>query len=200
MNLLQSIALGASLMAATSAFASVKVGDTAPDFTLKGADGKSYSLKSFAGKKVVLEWTNPGCPFVQKFYSAGEMQRLQSANTSNDVVWLSINSGAAGKQGAMDAAGASALVAEAKATPTAYLLDGAGSVGKSYGAKTTPHMYVIDPQGKIAYMGAIDSNPSADSADIKGATNYVVAALDSLNSGKPVANASTQPYGCSVKY
>lgn len=200
MNLLQAALFSAGLIAASSVFATAKIGQPAPDFTLTGADGKEYSLKDFAGKKVVLEWNNPQCPFVKKFYSAGEMQRLQSTITGNDVVWLSINSGAAGKQGHLDATGALAMIADAKAAPTAYLLDGNGTVGKAYGAKTTPHMYVIDPTGKLAYMGAIDSNPSADAADIKDATNYVVAALDAIAAGKPVEKSSTQPYGCGVKY
>jgi peroxiredoxin len=200
MNLMQSLLFGAGLVAASSTFAAVKVGEAAPNFTLTGADGKSYSLKDFAGKKVVLEWHNPQCPFVKKFYSVGEMQRLQVDAKAGEVVWLSINSGAQGKQGHLDAAGANAMLSDAKASPAAYLLDANGEVGKSYGAKTTPHMYVIDPAGKIAYMGAIDSNPSADSADIKGATNYVVAAIDAVRAGQPVAKASTQPYGCSVKY
>jgi peroxiredoxin len=200
MNLMQSLLFGAGLVAASSTFAAVKVGEAAPNFTLTGADGKSYSLKDFAGKKVVLEWHNPQCPFVKKFYSVGEMQRLQADAKAGEVVWLSINSGAQGKQGHLDAAGANAMLSDAKASPAAYLLDANGEVGKSYGAKTTPHMYVIDPAGKIAYMGAIDSNPSADSADIKGATNYVVAAIDAVRAGQPVAKASTQPYGCSVKY
>jgi peroxiredoxin len=200
MNLMQSLLFGAGLVAASSTFAAVNVGEAAPNFTLTGADGKSYSLKDFAGKKVVLEWHNPQCPFVKKFYSVGEMQRLQADAKAGEVVWLSINSGAQGKQGHLDAAGANAMLSDAKASPAAYLLDANGDVGKSYGAKTTPHMYVIDPAGKIAYMGAIDSNPSADSADIKGATNYVVAAIDAVRAGQPVAKASTQPYGCSVKY
>ena len=200
MNFLQTAALGAGLLAASTAFASVKVGQPAPDFVLTGADGKSYSLKDFAGKKVVLEWHNPECPFVKKFYSVGEMQRLQTSKTADGVVWLSINSGAAGKQGHFDAAGALSYLGKNKATPTAYLLDGSGQVGKSYGAKTTPHMYVIDPTGKIAYMGAIDSNSSADSDDIKGATNYVTTALSALAAGQAIERSSTQPYGCSVKY
>ena len=61
-------------------------------------------------------------------------------------------------------------------------------------------MYLIDPSGKLVYAGAIDSKPTANPADIKTATNYVVQAIDDSLAGKPLAQAVTKPYGCSVKY
>ncbi len=70
----------------------------------------------------------------------------------------------------------------------------------AYGAKTTPHMFVIDGTGKVVYNGAIDDKPSTDLDDVKGAKNYVAAALDDLKAGRPVAVSSTTPYGCSIKY
>ena len=179
--------------------AKLEVGKPAPAFTVTDADGKSHSLADFAGKTVVLEWNNPECPFVKKHYS-GNMQKQQKEATAQDVVWLSINSGKAGKQGHVDGKAANAYIAEKGASPTAYLLDTSSATGVAYGAKTTPHMYVIDGKGTLQYMGAIDSVPSADVGDIDGATQYVPQVLAELKSGKPVSVASTQPYGCSVKY
>lgn len=195
------VALAALSAACTSgpSLASPQIGQPAPAFTVTDANGTSHSLADFAGKTVVLEWHNPECPFVKKHYS-GNMQRQQKDATGQDVVWLTINSGKAGKQGHMDGAAANAYLASSNAAPTAYLLDADSATGTAYGAKTTPHMYVIDANGTMQYKGAIDSIPSADVGDIDDATQYVTVALAELKAGKPVTTASTQPYGCSVKY
>ena len=191
----------AAMLIPVAANAIVEVGKAAPNFSVTDAQGKVRSLAEFKGKTVVLEWHNPECPFVKKHYnSSTNMQAQQKAATANGVVWLSINSGAPGKQGAMDGATATAKLAGLKAAPNAYLLDSDGKVGQAYGAKTTPHMYVIDGRGVLRYAGAIDSVPSADAADIPGATQYVSQALTELKAGKPVSMAVTKSYGCSVKY
>ncbi|MCZ8116102.1 thioredoxin family protein [Silanimonas sp.] len=200
MKTLLAAALGTALAFASSLHAAATVGQPAPAFTLTDTKGTTHSLADFAGKTVVLEWFNHECPFVKKHYGAGNMQRQQAAATGKGVVWLTINSSAPGKQGHVNAEQANAILGEWKASPTAFLLDHDGTVGQAYGAKTTPHMYVIDGEGVLRYNGAIDSNPSADPADIPGATQYVEAALGDLAANRAVARGTTQPYGCSVKY
>ena len=181
--------------------ASVEVGQAAPDFTGKNViDGADVKLSDLKGKTVVLEWTNPECPFVVKHYSQNNMQNLQKAATEKGIVWISINSSAEGKQGNLTTETASALIKEKGVNSSAYILDPTGEIGKLYGAKTTPHMFVISPEGTLAYAGAIDSNPDPKPETIEGATNYVTAALDELAAGKPVTTPSTPSYGCSVKY
>jgi len=201
MNRLTAAAVATALTLCTTqaALADAKVGKPAPSFTLTDATGKAHSLADFKGKTVVLEWTNADCPFVQKHYS-GNMQKQQGQATSNDVVWLTINSSASGKQGSVDGKGAQQVVARTGGKQTAYLLDSPGKVGRDYNAKTTPHMYVIDGQGTLQYAGAIDSIPSADKNDIAKATQYVPAALADVQAGKPVRVATSQAYGCSIKY
>ena len=191
----------AAMLTPFLAHANVEVGQAAPDFSVTDAQGKSRSLGEFKGKTVVLEWHNPECPFVKKHYNTSvNMQTQQNAALSEGVVWLTVNSGAPGKQGAMDGATAIAKLGELNATPSAYLIDSDGKMGGAYGAKTTPHMYVIDASGVLRYAGAIDSNPSADAADIPAATQYVTQALAELKAGKPVSTPITKAYGCSVKY
>jgi peroxiredoxin len=192
------LTLLASLFAAGAHAATV--GQPAPAFTLTDSKGQTHSLADFKGKTVVLEWTNHECPFVKKHYGAKNMQAQQGDAAADGVVWLTINSGAPGKQGHVDAAGAEAVMAKDGFKSAAYLLDASGDAGRAYAAKTTPHMYVIDGEGVLRYNGAIDSIPSADQADIPKATQYVTQALGELAAGKPVSVASTQPYGCSVKY
>ncbi|HET6349928.1 MAG TPA: thioredoxin family protein [Candidatus Krumholzibacteria bacterium] len=172
----------------------------APDFKLTGIDGKEYALSAFKGKYVVLEWNNLDCPFVKKHYGSGNMQALQKKYTEKGVVWLTICSSAAGKQGYYDPAALQEMTKERKVASTAYLRDPDGTVGREYGAKTTPDMFVINPEGVLIYAGAIDNKPSTDPRDIATADNYVSACLDASMAGKPVATKSTVSYGCGVKY
>lgn len=187
-------------LAASPVFAKAVVGQPAPDFSLPDSQGRTQSLSAYKGKTVVLEWNNPECPFVRKHYGAGNMQKLQGAATAAGVVWLTVNSAAAGKQGHLDAAAANAYVAQVGGRQSAYLFDADGKVGHLYGARTTPHMYVIDAQGVLRYAGGIDSIASTDEDDIAKATPYVSEALAALAAGKPVATPISEPYGCSVKY
>lgn len=178
----------------------IEPGDTAPNFTLTDLNGQQHSLADYKGKFIVLEWNNPGCPFVHKHYDSGNMPKLQQEAKAKGVVWLTINSAASGRQGDDNTAQIQNFLQGDHASPTAYLRDPQGAVGHLYGAKTTPDMYVINPDGKLVYEGAIDNRPTPDPADIPGATNYVREALDASMAGKPVAVATTRPYGCSVKY
>ena len=148
----------------------------------------------------MLEWFNPGCPFVQKHYKSQNMQALQKEFTKKGVIWLTIDSSAPGEEGNLSADAAQKQINDWRMYPTAFLLDPDGKVGHEYGATNTPHMFIIDPAGKLIYKGAIDSKPSTDQADLKTATNYVKAALTDAMAGKPVENATTKAYGCSVKY
>ena len=188
------------LAAAPPALAAPAVGQPAPDFTAVDTKGTSHSLGDFKGKTVILEWTNHECPYVVKHYDSGNMQALQTEAAEGDIVWLTVISSAPGQQGAVAPEKADELTAARNAAPTAVLFDPEGTMGRAYDARTTPHMYVIDPQGTLAFMGGIDDKPTTDVADVPGATNHVRAALADLADGKPVAEAVTRPYGCSIKY
>lgn len=176
------------------------VGQPAPDFTLTDVNGKAVKLSDFKGKHVVLEWHNPACPFVVKHYDSNNMQSLQGKYDAKDTVWLSINSTAKGHQDFMPDDKLKGYLTEKKASPDAYSVDADGKVGQMYGAKTTPHMYVINPAGMLVYAGAIDDKKGTSKDEVKTAKNFVVTALEESKAGKPVSTATTQPYGCSVKY
>lgn len=176
------------------------VGQTAPDFTLSDAAGKSHSLSLYKGKYVVLEWINFDCPFVRKHYNSGNIPRLQKEMMEKGVVWIGICSSASGKQGYFEGKELTERLKSEGFSANAYLIDSDGNVGRMYGAKTTPHMYVINPEGSLVYAGAIDDKPTTKLDDVKGATNYIVAALQAAMAGKEIATKSTVSYGCSVKY
>ena len=190
----------ASIFIAGSAYAAATVGQKAPDFTLTDTAGKTVRLSDFKGKHVVLEWHNPGCPFVRKHYDSANMQALQKEANTKGVVWLAINSTETGHPDYLAPPKLGQWMVQQKAAASATLMDENGSVGKSYGARTTPHMYLVAPDGLLIYAGGIDSIPSARTEDIKTATNYVRQGLSEALAGKPLSQATTRPYGCSVKY
>ena len=182
-------------LAAVASFAAAEVGKAAPDFTGKTLDGKTVSLADFKGKTVVLEWYNPGCPFVKKFYDAGKMQEFQKEAIASGAVWLIINTGGH----------------EIKESTTYYpgtvIQDTNQSIGRAYEAKVTPHCYVIDGKGVLVYKGAIDSSaddnggkPVIQASNIEKSKNYVLAAVKAVKEGKTPEVTSSKPYGCGVKY
>jgi peroxiredoxin len=194
-----------ALAAAAAALAGVAVADpavdaAAPAFSGATSGGETISLDQFKGQTVILEWTNDGCPFVQKHYATGNMQETQRTANAAGAVWITVMSSAPGKQGHADATRANKLMKEWASEPDYILLDPDGVVGKAFGAKTTPQMALIDKDGMLRYAGAIDDKPSANHTTVIGATNYVLAALASVEKGEPVAVKETKPYGCSVKY
>lgn len=202
-TILTSVFLGLGLFALLTVAAfcgQAEVGKAAPDFTLPDSLGKNHTLSDYTGKIVVLEWLNHGCPFVQKHYNSGNMQKLQRMAKEKGVVWFSVISSAPGKQGYSTPDQANEIAQEKNAQPMAILLDPEGTVGKMYDAKTTPHMFIIEKDGILVYNGGIDDIPSTNVADLAKAKNYVLLALEELQSGKEVSIKTSQPYGCSVKY
>lgn len=193
------IASTLSLLAGT-ACAAATVGQPAPAFTVQDTAGKTVSLADFKGRTVVLEWVNPGCPYVQKHYNSANMQGTQKDATAKGVVWLSVNSTTPEHGDYQPPAAMAQWMQQHKAAASATLMDGDGKLGRAYGARTTPHLYIVDGSGTLVYAGGIDNKPSANPADVATATNHVKVALAEMQAGKPVSQATTRPYGCSVKY
>ena len=193
------LALALALCSA-QALAVATVGQAEPAFTAQDTSGKFVSLADFKGRHVVLEWVNPGCPYVLKHYDSGNMPATQKDAGSKGVVWLAVNSTAADHGDYLAPAAQAAWMSSRKAAPTATLMDADGKLGRAYGARSTPHMYIVNPAGTLVYAGAIDSKPTANPADIASATNHVKVALGESLAGKPVSTAATRAYGCSVKY
>lgn len=193
-------AVALPLISLSPAAHAATVGQAAPPFEVKGVSGKTVRLADFRGKHVVLEWTNPGCPFVVKHYGAQNMQALQKEFTAKGVVWLSVSSMAPGTTEYLAPAALAAKYKAWGASASDLLIDESGAVGKAYAAKTTPHMFVVDPKGTLVYAGGIDDKRSANPADLKDAKNHVRAALDESLAGKAVSVPTAAPYGCSIKY
>ncbi len=175
----------------------VEVGSIVPDFALNDLNGKVVKLSDFKGKIVVLEWTNPNCPFVQRVYREKIMTDVQREFTQRGVIWLVINSTNPKHRDYREPGELKKIYSEWGAVYTNYLLDPDGKVGKMFDAKTTPHMFIIDKDGKLVYSGAIDDDPRGEKKD---KVNYVRNVLNEILNGKSVSVSVTKPYGCSVKY
>jgi hypothetical protein len=200
MKTMRSVAIAAGLAMVCASALALRPGEQAPDFKGVDSNGKVQTLAQYRGKYVVLEWANKGCPFEQKHYKSGNMERLQREWTARGVVWLSVISSAPGQDGYVTPPEENEYLRTMKAAPSAAILDPSGTIGRLYSAKTTPDMFVIDPQGRLVYEGAIDDQPTPDPASLKDAKNYVSAALEASMTGRPVEVAVTRSYGCSVKY
>jgi peroxiredoxin len=198
----RSLLLGSAAFAVMPGVASAtsELGKPAPLFTATDSNGKSWSLADLKGKVVVIETTNHDCPYVVKHYRSGNMQAQQREAAAKGVVWLTSASSAKGEEGFVTAAQANDLTQKRSAAPAAVLLDPQSKIARAYGATVTPHMYIINAQGVLVYKGGIDSIRSSSVSDVPKAKQYVRVALDEVLAGKPVAEASTPPYGCSLKY
>ena len=198
-SFLSAAAAATILMTGHAMAAPAVVGQSAPGFTLTDTAGKPVRLADFKGKTVVLEWNNPGCPFVRKHYQ-GNMQSLQKEAAAQGVVWLAINSTETASGDYLSPAQLARWMQDKQAVPTATLMDEDGVVGKAYGARVTPHMYIVNAQGVLVYAGGIDSIPSSRVDDIPKANPYIRQALGEIKAGKPLSVSTSQAYGCSVKY
>jgi peroxiredoxin len=199
----RSLLLGSAALALapTAVLASsADLGKAAPAFSALDSNGKTWSLADLKGKVVVLETMNQDCPYVRKHYNATNMQTQQREAAAKGVIWLIVASSAQGEQGYVTAAQANEFVQKRSAAPAAFLLDPQSRIARAYGATVTPHMYIVDASGVLVYRGGIDSIPSSNQADIPKAKQYVRVALDEVLAGKPVSEASTRPYGCTLKY
>ena len=186
-----------TLVCASFAHAAVEAGKPAPSFTFTDLSGKTHQLSDFRGKVVIMEWLNPGCPYILRHYRSGNLPALQAKAAAEGAVWLQINSSAMGD---LDPARSTEWQKKQGAIATAYIRDESGNLGRLYGAETTPHFYVISGDGTLVYQGAIDDQPNASLSMTTSAHNYVTAALAALKAGKPVEQSTTKPYGCGVKY
>jgi peroxiredoxin len=187
-------------MAPGIAFAAADVGKPAPGFSTVDSNGKTHSLDQYRGKIVVLETTNHDCPYVAKHYRAGNMQAQQKEAAAKGIVWLTVASSAPGEQGHVTPQQANELTTKRNAAPAAVLLDPQSKVARAYAATVTPHMYIVDANGTLVYKGGIDSLATTDINDIAKAKQYVRVALGEMTAGKPVSDASTRAYGCTLKY
>ena len=176
------------------------VNTDAPDFSLQDINGVDHKLSQYKGKYVVLEWVQFRCKEVDKRYRSGQMTTLQDQLTSEGAVWLSITSGATGKDGLVSVKQLRRQVEKREGRQTAFLVDTNGSVGLLYGVTVVPHMVLVSPDGDVLYEGALENLPDPENANADSLVNYVTRAMDQHKKGEPVSVRTAEPYGCEVKF
>jgi len=170
------------------------LGSTAVDFQLKGADGKTHSLKSFSDKKALaIVFSCNHCPYVQAY--EGRMVQLQRDYLPNGASLVAINSN--------DDAGYPEdsfenMIARSKEKGFnfPYLRDETQEIARKYGAICTPHIFLFNQQRVLSYKGRIDDNRNP--TDVK--SHDLRNAIDAVLSGKTPAVQETRPFGCSIKW
>ena len=167
----------------------LKIGDSAPKFTLKNYDGKEYSLQSLTkeNKLVVMMFISTHCP-VSNGYNE-RMAQLDASYKSKGVKFVGINANV--KETVSD------IASHCKEHNFLFpvLKDEGNKIADEYAAQVTPEIFVITPAGKIAYHGRIDDSRNPD----KVTSRDLSVALDALLAGKQLTQAETKAFGCSIK-
>jgi peroxiredoxin len=183
--LLVSLALLAGLGGAASAD-EIALGEKAPDFKVKGIDGKEYTLESFKdAKAIVITFTCNNCPVAVAY----EDRFIEFAKKTKEkgVAFLAINCNTSENLAAMKQR------AEEKGFPFVYAYDETSDSGHKYGARVTPHIFVLDKDRKVAYRGSFDDKQDGPTK------SYLADAVAAVIAGKKPELASTKAFGCGIK-
>ncbi len=170
-------------------------GAKARDFSLPGIDGKTYSLKSFQDKPVVVVFfTCNHCPYVQAWES--RFVEVQRDYAAKGVALVGINSNDEAKFPEDDMAHMEER-AKDHGYNFPYLRDESQKVAEAWGPVATPDFYVLDKDRVIRYRGRLDDNhKDANAVTLR----YLRDALDDVLAGKAPRVPLTPPYGCSIKW
>ena len=185
---------GAKEMAMEKAPKGLKVGDTAPDFSLKNVKGEMVSMESLGAEKgYIVTFTCNTCPYAVDYEDRLIALHKKFAPMGYPVVAINPNDPAV-KEG--DSFDAMKVRAKEKAFPFEYVFDEGQKVFPQYGATKTPHVFILDKDLKVQYIGAIDDNHEDENL-VK--VKYVENAIGSLEAGKSPDPSSTKAVGCGIK-
>jgi peroxiredoxin len=173
----------------------LRLGEKAPSLgELNGADGKRYSLASFDDKPLlVVMFTCNHCPYSQAYED--RTIAIQKDYSGKGVQLVAINSNDE-KDYPEDSYPEMVRRAKEKGFNFPYLRDSDQKAAEAYGAVCTPHVFAFDKERKLRYKGRIDDSRDPSKAKSHDLRN----ALDDLMEGRPVMEAETRPFGCSIKW
>jgi peroxiredoxin len=184
--------------------APLAIGAPAPDFSLPGVDGQTYSLASFKDSKaLVVVFTAVHCPTAEVYEQ--RLKRIVSDYGSRGVAFAVIqpNNAQAVRLDEMgytdlgDSLEDMKVRAEHRQFNFPFLYDGeTQAVSRLYGPTATPHVFVFDAKRLLRYQGRIDSNPREAYAKTPDLRHV----LDAVLGGQPVAVEKTPTVGCSIKW
>lgn len=166
----------------------------APDFTLKGTDGKLWSLSDFKDKGLVIFFTTNHCPYVRN--SDEDTRRIVETFKPKGIAFVGINSNSE-ESYPEDSYEHMVERMQENHFPWAYLHDPTQEVALAYGALRTPHFYLFDKDRRLLYTGRGVDNPK-DISKVK--ERDLERALTEYLAGKPISRPLTNPLGCNVKW
>jgi peroxiredoxin len=180
------------------------IGAKAPDFSLPGVDGKTYTLNDFSKNKILLiVFTCNHCPTAQAYED--RVKQLATDYTSKGVAVVAISPNdplcvrldEMGYTDLGDTFDDMKVRAKDKQFNFPYLYDGANSEASiKYGPQATPHVFIFDAARQLRYTGRIDDGEKPGTAKTHDTRN----ALDAMLAGKPVPVEKTKTFGCSIKW
>lgn len=176
----------------TKTVEAIKVGDAAPDFSLKNVDGKMVSLADYEGKGAIVVFTCNHCPF-SVLYEDRIIDLQKKYAESYPVIAINPNSPTAAPD---DGYEEMIVRAKEKEFNFPYLFDDGQKVYPQYGASRTPHVFLLDKAHNIRYIGAIDDS-ARDASAVK--VNYLDGAIEAINAGKEPEPSFTKAIGCTIK-
>jgi thiol-disulfide isomerase/thioredoxin len=187
-------------------FHTLRIGDSAPDFSLLGVDGKTYSLADFKDDRVLIViFMSNHCPvshaaetrFIPFVASLKGKGVGVIAINPNSMEGLRLDELAYSKYG--DSYEDMKLYAKERGFNFPYVYDGdTQKTALAYGCLSTPHMFVFDQERKLRYAGRFDDSEVVDPASVHSTDG--ANATEALLAGKPVPVAMTRPTGCSTKW
>lgn len=180
------------------------LGATAPEFSLPGTDGKTWSLKDFASSGIlVIVFTCNHCPTAQAYEDRIKQMVVDYKGQGVAIVAISPNDPLAVTLGEMgytdvgDSFEEMKIRAKHKGFNFPYLYDGETSkVSMQYGPQATPHVFIFDKARKLRYSGRIDDGEKPGTAQTHDTRN----AIEAMLAGKPVPVEKTKTFGCSIKW
>ncbi|HVR83546.1 MAG TPA: redoxin family protein [Planctomycetota bacterium] len=180
------------------------IGASAPDFSLPGVDGRTYSLADFKSAKILIVlFTSNHCPTAQAYEE--RVKKIVEDYAPQGVALVGIQPNST-KGLRLDELGYTELGdsfeemkvrAKEKGFNFPYIDDGATqSTARAYGCKATPHVFVFDEARKLCYAGRIDDSERPEYVKVHDLRN----ALTAMVAGKEVEVKTTPAFGCSTKW
>jgi len=173
----------------------LEMGEPAADFSLKGIDDQTYSLKSFSAAKVlVLVFMCNHCPYVQAIWD--RLVALQERFENEGVRFVGINANI-NPDYPEDSFENMKKYAKQYEMNFPYLADETQEMARKYKAQCTPDIYVFDRDRKLAYHGRVDDNWQESDQVTK---EDLADALSALVKGEKPSEDQTPSMGCSIKW
>ena len=180
-------------MAKMESVISLKTGDSAPEFSLKGIDDKMHSLDDYSKKGLLVIFMCNHCPFVK-----AKIEAIKEIHNKfkDDISIVGINSNDSVKY-PDDNFDSMKNVANEKGLEIDYLVDETQNTAKKYGAVCTPDPFLFDSEKKLVFHGRIDDamNPEAEVTE-----KVMIINIKKFLNGEKIEKDFDPSIGCSIKW